>query len=137
MFEALTMVEPEIPTGSSILVVDDDPSVLAMLQAVLQNEGYVITTATNAADARTQLEKHSFDVVLTDMRMETETAGFDVVRDARSRPEKPLIVILTAYPMLETQWREAGADAGWMKGMPVTQLTDNIAKLLIARAQHR
>ena len=131
------MGEPETSTGSSILVVDDDASVLSMLRAVLQSEGHRITTATSAAEARKKLELAGFDMVMTDMRMETETAGFDVVRAARRRPEKPVIVILTAYPMIEQHWRDAGAHAGFMKGMPISQLTREIEALLTGREQHR
>ena len=130
------MSESETRTGSSILVVDDDPSVLAMLRAVLQSEGHRITTAASAGEARKKLETSSFDMVMTDMRMETDTAGFDVVRAASRRPERPAIAILTAYPMLEGQWREVGADAGLMKGMPVAQLTAKVAQLLAERGQH-
>ncbi len=121
----------------SILVVDDDASVLAMLRAVLQSEGHSVIAATSAADARRKLESGHFDLVITDMRMETETAGFDVVRAARLRPEAPAIVILTAYPMLEQQWREAGADAGLMKGGPISHLTQVVDKLLAVRTQHK
>src|SRR6476661_3148914 len=103
------MGERETHTASSILVVDDDASVLAMLRAVLENHGHQVTSAHSAADARQKLQSGSFDMVITDMRMESETAGFDVVRAARSKPDAPAIVILTAYPMLEKQWREAGA----------------------------
>ncbi len=131
------MGEREPHSGSSILLVDDDPSVLAMLRAVLASEDHSVTTAVNAADARKKLDAGKFDMVVTDMRMETETAGFDVVRAARSLPEPPTIVILTAYPMQEQQWRDAGADAGIMKGTPITQLTSTIDELLAARAQHR
>src|SRR6185369_10508365 len=109
---------------SSILVVDDDESVLAMLRAVLESEGHAVTAARTATAAIAELRSGRFDMVITDMRMETETAGFDVVRAARLRPEAPAIVIFTAYPMLEQQWREADADAGLMKGMPITQFTE-------------
>jgi CheY-like chemotaxis protein len=131
------MGERETRTGSSILVVDDDPSVLLMLRAVLESVGHTVTTATSAADARKQLSTGWFDLVVTDMRMESETAGFDVVRAARKRSEPPAIIILTAYPMLEQQWREAGAQASIMKGTPVAQLTRIIDEVLAAHAQHR
>jgi len=131
------MGERETPTASSILVVDDDVSVLAMLRAVLESEGHAVTAARTAAAAIAELRSGRFDMVITDMRMETETAGFDVVRAARLRPEAPAIVIFTAYPMLEQQWRESGANAGLMKGMPITQFTEAIDQLLAAREQHR
>jgi CheY-like chemotaxis protein len=130
------MVERETSPASNILVVDDDASVLAMLRAVLQSEGHTVVSATSVADARKKLEAGTFDLVITDMRMETETAGFDVVRAARARPESPSIIILTAYPMLEKQWRQAGAHAGLMKGLPVAQLMAEVDRLLAARTQH-
>jgi len=131
------MGERQTHTASSILVVDDDASVLAMLRAVLENHGHQVTSAHSAADARQKLQSGSFDMVITDMRMESETAGFDVVRAARSKPDAPAIVILTAYPMREKQWREAGASAGLMKGLPVAQFTAAIDQLLATREQHR
>jgi len=131
------MEESDIGTGSTILVVDDDPPVLSMLRAVLESEGYAVTTATSAADAKDKLVATTFDMVVTDMRMEKETAGFDVVRAARTKPETPAIVILTAFPMLEQQWREAGASAGVMKGLPIEQLTRVVRQLLAARQPQR
>lgn len=131
------MEERETLTGSSILVVDDEAAVLSMLRAVFESQGHNVTTATSGADARKKLASGKFDLVVTDMRMETETAGFEVVRAARRRPEAPTIVILTAYPMREQQWREVGAHAGIMKGMPIAQLTEVIQQLLTAREQHR
>ena len=127
------MRERAAPLGSSILVVEDDASVLAMLRAVLQSEGHSVTTATTGAEAIKKLHATAFDMVITDLRMETETAGFDVVRSARHQKNVPLIVILTAYPIQEKQWRDAGADAGLMKGMPVTQFTATIDQLLASR----
>lgn len=106
-----------------------------MLRAVLENEGHSVVGATSAADARKKLETGVFDMVITDMRMETETAGFDVVSAARRRPEEPTIVILTAYPMRDEDWRDSGAHAGLVKGMPITQLTEAVEKLLSARKQ--
>jgi CheY-like chemotaxis protein len=120
-------------TGSSILLVDDEPPVLSMLRAVLESEGHAVTTATSAADARKKLLGHQYDVVVTDMRMETEAAGFEVVRAARLKPESPAIIILTAYPLAEEQWREVGADAGMMKGTPIQQFTAVVRQLLVAR----
>ena len=60
-----------------------------MLRAVLESEGHTVVTAINAADALRKLEAGSFDMVITDMRMETKTSGFDVVRAARRSREVP------------------------------------------------
>ena len=129
------MEERETRAGPCILIVDDEASVLTMFRAVLESEGYTVTTASSAVEARKKLTAGKYDLVATDIRMETETAGFDVVRAARRRPEAPAILLLTAYPISEPQWREAGAHAGFMKGMPIEQLVELIQRLLAARAE--
>ena len=126
------MGDPQTLSGS-ILLVDDDPPVLAMLRAVLESEGYSVTTAVSAADAREKLASGKFEAIVTDMRMESETSGFDVVRAARARSQASAIIILTAYAMPEERWLEAGAHAGLMKPVPIVQLTALIRQLLAAR----
>jgi CheY-like chemotaxis protein len=49
-----------------------------------------------------------FDLVITDMAMETPTAGYDVVRAAREGPYRPEAVILTVFPLPNPNGGEAG-----------------------------
>jgi CheY-like chemotaxis protein len=79
------------------------------------------------------LSQQTFDVVLTDMRMETATAGFDVVRAARQLDPAPVIAILTAFPISSTEWRPSGADALMVKGADIMNLPDKLLKLLKAK----
>jgi CheY-like chemotaxis protein len=79
------------------------------------------------------LGHQTFDVVLTDMRMETATAGFDVVRAARQIDPAPVIAILTAFPISPSEWRPSGADALMVKGADIISLPDKLLNLLKAR----
>jgi DNA-binding NtrC family response regulator len=102
-----------------ILIVDDEPTILRSFGWVLESEGYEVTTAVSAADATQKLTVQTFDIVITDVRMETPTAGFDVVRAVRhSSPTTP-VALLTAFPLLTADWERAGVDALFSKGADV------------------
>ena len=101
----------------------------------MESEGYSVSTSASAEDAVHKLRHERFDMVVTDMRMETATSGFEVVRAARKLKEKehPAIVILSAYGIAEEQWRATGADACLMKPAPIPLLTSTVRQLLAVR----
>lgn len=76
-----------------ILVVDDQPMSLARLRQAA--EGYDVIEASGASDAIRKLSLANVDVVVTDLRMEREDAGFDVLNAAD--PDVPVIVV-TVHP---------------------------------------
>lgn len=118
-----------------ILIVDDEPSVLGLLKSVLELEAFEIESAKSAAEAKLCLLEKKFDIVVTDMRMETPTAGFDVVRAAKQLQPRPAIAILTAFPISSAEWRPSGADALMVKGAEIMNLPDKLRSLLKARPQ--
>ena len=122
-------------TLSRILIVDDEPAILGMLKILLESSSFQVETATSAAKAKELLRESAFDIVLTDMRMETPTAGYDVVRCARERRPRPAIAILTAFPISPSEWRPSGADALLVKGTSVLSLPDTLRSLRTFQAQ--
>jgi len=67
------------------------------------------------------------------MKMESDTAGYEVVRAARALARRPAILILTAYPLRAHEWRAAGADAVASKPSNMNQLLDTVDDLLRKR----
>jgi DNA-binding response OmpR family regulator len=63
--------------------------------------------------------------------METETAGYEVVRIARKQKYDPAIALLTAYPLLGSDWKTEGADSMLVKPMNTTDLLRQIEALLV------
>lgn len=117
--------------SARILVVDDEEPVSSMLKVVLEANGYSVVTASSAAQAVNMLAANGpFQVVLTDMKMESDIAGYDVVRAAKALPEAPGVVILTAYPLLAQDWRAAGADAAMSKPTQMALLLDLVEDLI-------
>src|SRR5438045_8914830 len=73
-----------------LLVVDDDRRIRDLLSRFLLAEGYRVTTAETAADARAKLEGLRFDLLILDVMMPGET-GFSPARDLRSTSNAPII----------------------------------------------
>ena len=67
----------------SILLVDDEIAVLLTMKAVLEISGFDVDTAASAREGKSRLRTHEYHMVITDMRMENERAGIEVVRAAR------------------------------------------------------
>jgi DNA-binding response OmpR family regulator len=118
---------------SRILVVDDERSITMMLRMILESEGMEVVTANSAHEAQALLAKAEFDVVITDMRMETPTAGMEVAGFAKSAPTKPSVLILSAFALSTSEW--AGfADAYLQKGGNVHEMIQVVTNLLRVRA---
>ena len=58
-----------------ILLVDDDVAILLTLKAVLEISGFEVETAASAREAKMRLKSNEYHMVITDLRMESDTAG--------------------------------------------------------------
>jgi two-component system, OmpR family, phosphate regulon response regulator OmpR len=117
-----------------LLVVDDDRRIRDLLSRYLLREGYRVTTAVSAADARAKLEGLSFDLLIVDVMMPGET-GFDLVKAIRTTSAVP-ILLLTARSEAGSRITglELGADDYVAKPFEARELSLRIANIL-RRAQ--
>jgi two-component system phosphate regulon response regulator OmpR len=113
-----------------LLVVDDDRAIRDLLSRFLNREGYRVTTADTAADARAKLEGLRFDLLILDVMMPGET-GFDLARSIRSTSGVP-ILMLTARAEKESRIAglELGADDYVAKPFEPRELSLRIANIL-------
>jgi two-component system phosphate regulon response regulator OmpR len=91
-----------------LLVVDDDERLRALLQRYLTGNGFRVTAAPNAADARALMKSIAFDLLVLDVMMPGEN-GFDLTKAVRAHSQVP-ILILTARG--EAEDRIAGLEHG-------------------------
>jgi two-component system phosphate regulon response regulator OmpR len=91
-----------------LLVVDDDRRIRNLLSRYLLAEGYRVTTADNAAEARAKLDGLAFDLLILDVMMPGES-GLDLARSIRAASAVP-ILMLTARE--ESASRIAGLETG-------------------------
>ncbi|MBN9615537.1 MAG: response regulator [Acidobacteriales bacterium 59-55] len=115
-----------------ILLVDDEVAVLLTLKAVLEISGFEVDTAASAREGRSKLHTHEYNMVITDMRMESEASGLEVIEAARAAAYRPAVALLTAFPAAEEDWQEMGADKMLVKPMHTRVLLEQLEKLLIS-----
>jgi len=113
-----------------ILLVDDEVAVLLTLKAVLEISGFDVDTAASAREGKSKLRTHEYHMVITDMRMESDAAGAEVVAAARSASYHPAVALLTAYPLADEDWQTMGADKMLVKPMHTRVLLQQIERLL-------
>jgi DNA-binding response OmpR family regulator len=114
-----------------ILLVDDEVAILLTLKAVLEINGFEVETANTAREAKSRLKSNTYHMVITDMRMENENAGLEVVHAAKKAASQPAVAMLTAFPMPGFEWREQGMDKMLVKPMNTEELMRQIEALLV------
>jgi len=115
-----------------ILLVDDEMAILLTLRAILEMNGFEVETACSGSEAISKLQNGSqYHMVITDLKMETEAAGNDVIRVAKQLEHRPAVAVLTAFPSLGGGWHEEAADSMLVKPMNTGDLLRQIEVLLI------
>jgi DNA-binding response OmpR family regulator len=120
-----------------ILLVDDELAILLTLRAILEMNDFDVDTASSTREAERKLKNGVFEMVITDMRMGTETAGYDVIKAARQVAYNPATAILTAYPSLGNEWRSHGAQSLLVKPLNTAELLRQLEALLISHQDHK
>jgi len=91
------------PVGNKrrILIIDDDIAVLESCEGILEDAGYLVTTATDGASGLRMLQHRTFDLLLVDLKM-PGMSGLEVLRAARESNPDVVVIIFTAYGTIET-----------------------------------
>ncbi len=123
-----------------VLLVDDDPASRLTLQTVLQAGGYRVESAASAAEAVGKMEEQEYELVLSDLRMESPEAGLKVLAHARLMEYKPATALITTY---QSAWEEEEdsprGDSGPVLIEPeeLPELLTKVAELIGERASRR
>ena len=117
-----------------ILLVDDDVAILLTMKAVLEISGFDVDTAASAKEARGKIRSREYHMVISDMRMENDAAGADVIQAARSAPYHPAVALLTAFPVDEDGWDGVAPDKILVKATHTRILLQQIEKLFASHA---
>ena len=119
------------PKAAHLLLVDDNRDGLLARKALLEEQGFVITTAMNGEEAFEALTKGKFNLLITDFRM-PRLNGVDLIR--RIRPLQPAlaIILLSGFAdALGLDEKSTGADAVINKGAhEIANLQRSVTRLL-------
>jgi len=129
---ATIALTPQQPADDAphLLVVDDDRRIRDLLSRFLSAEGYRVTTAMSASDARAKLNGLHFDLLILDVMMPGET-GFELARFIRTSSSVP-ILMLTARHEAESRIEglQIGADDYVAKPFEPRELALRIGNIL-------
>lgn len=85
----------------SILIADDEPGIRESLTIVLKDEGYNCTAVKDGAEAIKAIDKGSYDIVVTDLKMPNAN-GIEVLEYVLQHSSDTLTIIITAHATIET-----------------------------------
>ena len=117
--------------AGSILVVDDERSILTTLEILLTNHGHAVETATTLAEARDKLQNGIFDLVLTDLRL-SDGDGTALVENVKTLMPGAEVILITAHGTIEAavDAMRRGAFDFIIKPIDTDKLTLTITKAL-------
>ncbi len=111
-----------------ILVVDDDPSILATVEDILDFEGYEVVTAMNGQEALRILEKRLPSLVVLDMRMPV-VDGWGFAERVRERGIEVPLLVMTAARNAQRWAEEIGAAGYVAKPFEMSELLQEIERV--------
>lgn len=121
-----------VPGSGTVLVVDDEEDVRAMLQQTLELAGYDVAVARNGLEALVATTDRTVDLVLLDMIM-PKMGGLEFLRRLEKRDGRPIVVVMTGYTA-DTPPDEimgAGADAYLEKPLSPARVTEVLRNAII------
>lgn len=115
----------------AVLVVDDDPKLLKMLQRTLTYENLEVLTATNGLEALPIVQTHQPDLIIVDWMM-PKMDGVSFIQRLRDEEDKTLILMLTARDAIENRVEglESGADDYLVKPFAPAELVARVHAML-------
>jgi DNA-binding NtrC family response regulator len=117
--------------AARILIIDDDENIRKVLQAILEDEGYIVETAETAKKGIEKSEKAFCNLALIDVRL-PDMEGIELLTRLRNTKPKMRKIIVTGYPTLQNAVSAVnkGADAYVMKPFEVEKILQTIREQL-------
>ena len=120
-----------------VLVVDDDPTSRLTLKTVLELGGYNVDSAASASEAVVKLDEGEYELVLSDLEMETPDSGLKVIAHARMMDYKPATALITTYQNARPANTARQQHSLLIKPEDIPGLLGKVADLISERATRR
>lgn len=122
-------------SNASILIVDDSPMVVRLLQSVLGPKGYNCKTAASAEEAQRMLSEERFELILSDINMPPGRSGLELIKEVREHYPETAAIMFSGSDSQENGnlALELGAFGYIIKPFNNTELLINVQNALIRR----
>ena len=107
-----------------ILIVDDDVDLCDSLKAILDNAGYIASTANSRAEGMEKAKTERPDLIVLDVMMETWHDGFEMSRKLKQDPQlgrTPILMLTSVEERTGVEIRSSAGDPDWL---PVEKFLD-------------
>ena len=118
-----------------VLLVDGNPTSRLTLQTVLRAGGYHVDSAASAAEAFSKLDDSVYELVISDLQMESPEAGLQVLAHARMMDYKPATALVTSSQNEESP--KPKTSRMLIKPEDIPGLLGKVANLISSRAARR
>lgn len=128
MWDGVGNFEPENGLGAGgavgeeisgrILIIDDDPHFLRVLQRILSGENFLVTATSNPCEAVGLLRSNNFNLIICDLRM-PDCDGLNLLQAIRGGGNEVPVIILTAYGEVDTYLEAMNAGATEYLNKPI------------------
>jgi CheY-like chemotaxis protein len=134
------LLTPRRRKVANVLLADSDLASRLTLKSLLGKAGYAVEGAASAAEAISKLDAHQFQLVLADLRTESEEAGPSLLSYARQKEYRPATALISSALSEHTPGKPVapcGDTVVSMSDENVSYLLANVAELISLRADRR
>lgn len=121
-----------------LLFVDDEPGIRMTLSAVLEQQGFQVTSAATVPEALALITAEKYDILIADLNIGQPGDGFTVVSAMRRTQPEAVTIILTGYPAFESALRaiREQVDDFITKPADLRELVNTLRQSLARRKKH-
>ncbi|HYO83530.1 MAG TPA: response regulator [Bryobacteraceae bacterium] len=117
-----------------VLVVDDDPAFRLTLQTVLAAGGYQVDGAATAAEALSKMDRAQYELILSDLQMESPEAGLRVLAHAQLMAYEPAAALLTKWLSVKFSGTPRADESLLIETEDLPEFLSRVACLIAERA---
>ena len=134
MSDSMRVLEYDL---ARVLLVDDDPTSRLTLKKVLELGGYNVDSAASAAEAVGKLDEGQYELVLSDLQMESPDSGLKVLAHAKMMDYKPATALFQTYQNSIPTLAATRRSSLLISPEDIPELLGKVADLISERATRR
>jgi len=120
-----------------VLLVHDELAPRLALQTLLQAGGYEVDVAASGAEAVTKLDEREYELVLSDLQMESPHPSCKLLAYARMKDYRPATAVVTAFTGRRSRGSRKPQERVAVESRNITELLSKVADLIGLRASRR